>query len=547
MTVAPLRPLLVLGLVVLAGCTPPPLERPAPESGPRTRAERSAYTETASYADVLAFLDSLRAAGAPIRLDTLGRSAGGRPIPLVLASRPRVLTPDEARREGRPVVYVQGNIHGGEVEGKDAVQALLRDLTLAERPNALDSILLVLVPIYNPDGNEKLGPQARHRAEQNGPERVGERANAQGLDLNRDYIKAEAPETRAALAMFRRWDPEVLVDLHTTNGSYHGYALTYAPSLNPASGRAGILTRDVLLPKLRARMRTRHGFTTFDYGNFSQRYGADVNTDTTREGWFSYDARPRFGTNYYGVRGRVAILSEGYSHDPFERRVRSTYAFVSEILSLAAEHGTELLSLRNDPAPRGPVAVRSELTRRPFMAEVISEDLATADTGVVTEPGVPRGLRRTGRFRTLRIPVYDRFVPVLELRLPTAYVLGAADSAAVALLRLHGITVERTGPATIHGEAFHIDSLRRAERPFQGHREVTLSGRWERVECTLADGAYLVRGDQKLGALAAYLLEPQSDDGLVTWNFFGHRLAVGGRYPVVRVDAVDGSGSRPRC
>ncbi len=541
--------LLFLLLVIVTACTPP---RPAPDlpaapeaaALPQTRAERTGYTETSSYADVVQFLDSLRALGAPIHLDTLGFSTEGRAIPLVIASRPLLATPEAARASGRPVVYLQGNIHAGEVEGKEALQMLLRDLLFDPAPNVLDSLVLLVTPIYNADGNEKLAPQARNRSEQNGPALIGERANGQGLDLNRDYVKAAAPETRAALALFRQWEPDVFVDLHTTDGSYHGYALTYAPSLNPAAGAAGLWTRDALLPELRRRLRERQGLETFDYGNFANEYGADVNTDTTKQGWFSYDARPRFGTNYYGLRGGVSVLSEAFSHEPFERRVQSTYAFVAELLSLAAERGDALLAVtRPDSSASTPVPVRSELTRTPFAAAVIAEDLVEDPDSVPDEPGVPRGLRRTGRFRTVEIPVYDRFTPTLERTRPAAYALGPADTAAVRLLREHGVRVRPIEQRMqVRGEAFAIDSVIRAERPFQGHHETRLVGRWRAAERTLAPGSFLVPTAQPLGTLAVYLLEPESDDGLATWSnpvegasLLHERLAPDTEFPVLRV------------
>ena len=237
---------------------------PAPE--PKTRAERTNYQETSRYADVVAFLVALK--GRPeLVFGSIGKTNEGRDIPYVVASRPRVASPDEAKKLGRPVIYVQGNIHAGEVEGKEALLAILRDLTASPRPNALDSVVLIAVPIYNADGNERFASQERNRRSQNGPEMVGVRENAQGLDLNRDYVKAEAPETRASLAMFNAWDPDVFVDLHTTNGSYHGYSLTYAPALNGAAPLA-VWTRDQMMGVLRQRMQTRRGFATFDYGDF---------------------------------------------------------------------------------------------------------------------------------------------------------------------------------------------------------------------------------------------------------------------------------------
>jgi hypothetical protein len=513
---------------------------------PSTRAERTNYLETSRYDDVVAFLDSLKALGAPLAFGSIGRTSESREIPYVIASRPLVHSPAEARATGKPIVYVQGNIHAGEVEGKEALQALLRDLTFARSPNVLDSIVLIAVPIYNADGNERFLPQGRQRGSQNGPELVGQRPNTQGqngqgLDLNRDYIKAEAPETRNSLKMFNAWDPDVFVDLHTTDGSFHGYALTYSPSLHP-SAPLGDYTRS-LLAELRQRVRTREGYEIFDYGNFNDGGGREVSTDSVHSGWYTYDHHPRFGTNYYGLRGRVSILSEAYSHDPFERRVKSTYAFVKQLLSLVAERGSEmrLLEQRADnelaSSTRPQIALAADLPKTATAAPVIFEMLARTGDSSRTQPGVPKGLRRTGDMRTRLMPVFDRFVPTLVRRLPAAYYL--SDTTALALLRLHGVRVERLG-ATDHPsqlERFAVDSVVRLPRPFQGHNEMRVIGRWEAAgpPRDLANES-VVRTDQPLGRLAMYLLDPESDDGLVTWNAFDEYLAKRA-YPVMRGQA----------
>jgi hypothetical protein len=514
---------------------------------PRTRPEQTNYRETSRYADLVSFLDSLRRLGAPLSFGSIGRTTEGREIPYVVASRPRVATPAEARALRRPIVYVQGNIHAGEVEGKDALLALLRDLSASPVPNVLDSIVLVAVPIYNADGNEKFASQSVNRTEQNGPELVGTRANAQNLDLNRDYVKAEAPETRASLAMFNAWDPDVFVDLHTTDGSFHGYALTYSPSLSPAAVFGGVYARDSLLPIIRQRMLTRHGFSVFDYGNFVSDEPGLVRDSAVREAWATYDARPRFGTNYFGIRGRIAILSEAYSHDTLQRRIASTYAFVAEILSLAAEKGDAIMSLsrRADSLPlawgRSPdsvqmVAVRSELISTPSKRDVLKEDIERVGDSSLSQPGVPRGERRTGRIRSVRMPVYDRFVSTLDRTPPALYVVAPEDTAVVALLRLHGIRVERSDTAwTGRGESCVIDSIITSPRPFQGHHEVRLKGRWERGLQRIPARSFLVPTAQPRGALIVYLLEPESDDGFTTWNLFDQRLQKGGRFPVRRI------------
>ena len=527
-----------------AGTLPGP---PSPASYPRTRPELTNYRETSHYSDVRSFLDSLQKLRAPLVFGSIGKTNEGREIPFVIASRPLVSTPSEAKALGRPIVYVQANIHAGEVEGKEALLSLLRDLTFSAKPNALDSIVLIAVPIYNADGNERFAPQSVNRTEQNGPEIVGVRANAQNLDLNRDYVKAEAPETRASLAMFNAWDPDVFVDLHTTDGSFHGYALTYSPSLSPAAVFGGVYARDSLLPVLRSRMRARHGFEVFDYGNFVSDGRGLVADTTVPDGWETYDARPRFGTNYFGIRGRIAILSEAYSHDPLERRIASSYAFVNEILSLVAEKGGAIrsLSARADSQPlswgRAPdslqmVPVRSELVSSPPKLDVIREDLEKTGDSSLTQPGVPRGERRTGRYRTVRMPVYDRFTSTLDRVPPAAYVVAPEDTAIVRMLRLHGVRVDRSDSAwTARGESFVIDSIVTNPRAFQGHHEVRLKGRWERGLQSLPPNSFIVSTAQPRGALVVYLLEPESDDGFATWNFFDSRIQKGGRYPVKHI------------
>jgi hypothetical protein len=515
-------------LACLAASCAPPATITRSTVAPRTRAERSAYRETSTHADVVAFLDSLGRLGRALHRGSVGTTHEGRDIPFVIASRPLFDTPEAAHRSGRPVVYVQGNIHAGEVEGKEALQAVLRDLLLDPRRNVLDSIVLIAVPIYNGDGNERFDSQARNRGAQNGPERVGQRPNAQGLDLNRDYIKADAPETRGSLAMFNRWDPHVFVDLHTTNGSYHGYHLTWAPSLNPAAELPGVTfggawARDSLLPEVQRRVKQRHDVNVFPYGNFAQDEGA---TGVPR-GWLTYDHRPRFGTNYYALRGRISVLSEAYSHDPFETRVRATSAFVRELLSLVAERGSSIraLAARSDSAvTRGiglPVPLRAALTSTPMQGDVVYEVLERTTDTTRREPGVRSGMRRTGRFVTQRMPISDRFVPTRSRSAPWGYALLPADTAAIRVLTLHGIRMWQTqvpwrGDA---GPQYAIDSVIVAPRPFQGRREVRLEVRTvPGTDISIPAGAIIVPVGQPLGVLAMYLLEPESDDGLVAWD-----------------------------
>jgi hypothetical protein len=517
-------------------------------AGPRTRAEVSNYTVTSSHADVVAFIDSLkRVAGNRITVGSIGRTVQGRDLPYIVASRPPVTTPAQARALNRPIVYVQGNIHSGEVEGKEALQAILRDLVLSARPNVLDSVVLIAVPIYNADGNENTAPQARARGSQNGPELVGTRPNSEGTNLNRDYVKAFTNETKGSLQMFTTWDPHVFVDLHTSNGSMHGYAITYSPPLNPAAVFTHPFTRDSLLPDIRRRMRDQQNFETFDYGNWSGNCAAEGSTCS----WGTYDHTPRYGTNYYGLRGRIAILSEAFSHDPFEKRVKATYAFVAEILSVTAAKSRSVMAVTRmadsvttawgrNPASAPQIAVRSRLTANGFMAPVLVAEVERVQGDTTRhEPGLGVGQRKTGRVLPRQMTIRDRFDPVLTRSLPYGYAISAAlpDSIlnkTLALLRLHGVVVQQlTQDWSGQTEVFKVDTKQNGR--YENFATSTVTGTWRTEQRNIARGSWVVSSAQPLAVLALYMLEPESDDGIVTYTTFDPVLEQGSDFPVVRL------------
>ena len=494
-----------------------------------TRPERTAFSETSSHADVLAFLDSLARATSDTRIATLATSPEGRRVPWVLAARPVPAGPAEAHRSGKPIVYLQANIHGGEVEGKEVAQMLLRDLTHGRLGPLLDSLVLLVVPIYNADGNDRMGPGDQNRPGQNGPAVVGQNPNGLWLNLNRDYVKLEAPETRAAVELIAAWDPDLFIDLHTTNGSYHGYVLTYAPGLNPNSNPATDFVRNHFLPAVRDRMQRRHRQQTFSYGNFRSQ-----DPDSLTLGWETYDARPRFGTNWMGLRGRLAVLSEGYSNADFKTRIQATYNFVVEVLSLAAEQGLSIKSLVQASSrwKADSVAVRSMLAP-PTIHPVIAEITRSAGEGT----GGYARRQRTGVYRSIRMPVFDRFTAARKELLPAAYLVPSRLRSVVDLLRRQGVEVDSlTEPWRGPVQAFAVESLTVGPL-FEGHRTVQAEGRWsdEAKDTAITAGWYLVSTTQPLGVLAAYLLEPASEDGVVTWNLLDREIQPGTAFPLLRL------------
>jgi hypothetical protein len=514
----------VLSLMLLASLV-------APLAAQQVTPERTGMQRTSTHAEVLAFLDSLQGRRAAIHVGSLGTSPQGRDIPYVIASRPLVSTPAEAKRSGKPVVYVQANIHAGEVEGKEALQQLLRELTIGFQQHLLDSLILIAVPIYNADGNEAWGPGTRNRPGQNGPDTVGLRPNGQGYDLNRDYVKQDAPETRGALALIAAWDPDLFMDLHTTNGSYHGYALTFSPGLNPNRTPANSWMQDTVLPIIRERVRARHQVETFPYGNFRNQHPDSLAT----AGWWTYESGARFGTNLMGM-SRLAVLSEAYSNDPFPRRIEATHAFVLEVLRYVAEHPREVRAMAEQMLRHRPDTVVVRSTFAPARMDTVIAELTRA----AGEGGGGFARRqRTGEFRAIEMPVVDRFVGTRSERIPAAYLLDAQWVEVVERLRRQGVVVERldadwTGAV----RRFAVDSIA-VLRPFEGHRPVRVDGWWTpQAPQTVRAGSFLVPTNQRFGMLAAFLLEPASEDGYTTWNLFDRGLRARGVHPVLSADKL---------
>jgi hypothetical protein len=495
---------------------------------PKTIAESSNYRATSRYDDVIAFVSAIQRADPDIRVETFATTNEGRALPLVIAGPPGVVDPRSAHAAGLPVVFIMANIHAGEVEGKEAAQMLLRDLISSSR-KLRNEMTVLIAPIYNADGNEKISTE--HRRTQNGPpEGVGVRENGQGLDLNRDYMKLESPEARGLIAnVLHRWDPLLSVDLHTTNGSYHGYALTYGPTLNP-NGSSDIIDfeRDTLLPHIREQMREKHHQQTYYYGNF-------LNQLTPDKGWYTFDSRPRFGNNYVGLRNRFTILSEAYSYLDFRGRVDVTYNFIHEILSAVEKHGKKMMRIADradEQIRRGKfrkAGVRFEI--KPWKdTEILWERCVLADPGSgVPEPEnpgeTPHHIHRTGEIVPVKMTDYGVFVATEKSDVPYAYLLNAAEENAVSNLHTHGIVIEKlTQDAQLDVEQFAIGGAKLSEHAFQGHHELTLTGKWKKRSEKIAAGTFLVRMNQPLARLAFYLLEPRSDDGLFEWNFFDASL-----------------------
>ncbi|MCA8944578.1 MAG: M14 family metallopeptidase [Planctomycetes bacterium] len=494
---------------------------------PATVPESTDFERTSTNADVHAFLEQLSRAPNSTRLRThrFGFTALGRDLDCVVASLDASRTPAEFRAGARLRALILANIHGGEVEGKEAVLRLLREIAYGEHEDLLQRVDLLFVPVFNADGNDAIDPS--NRPSQNGPNGgVGQRHNAQDLDLNRDYIKAESPEVRAQLALLQAFDPHLYMDLHTTNGSDHGYQLTYAPALSTTlDPELDAFTHDEFMPSVRAAMLERHAMRTFDYGNFSDGGQGEGHAN----GWYTFDHKPRLGWNYVGLRNRISVLSEAYSYLPFSERIAVTHAFVLETIRALVDrerqareifaHADERV-LRRD-APRPSIGFDSEFAP-PRITNVLISDVARVET----EHGVRRVAGPSWRDKP-ETPVYVRFEPRRSIPMPSAWAIVGANSLIRQTLLLHGIEVHRLSePTDVEAECFWPTSVAKPRLRFQGHRMLRIRGEIAKSRRELPAGTLIVSGHQRLARLAAMLLDPHSEDSLAVWNFFDDAIRV---------------------
>jgi hypothetical protein len=491
----------------------------APGDEFKTIAESSGWRATATYDQVVELLERLDRRSRILDVQTMGVTAEGRPIPLAVIADPPVATPEEARAGGKVVVFAFGNIHAGEVCGKEALLMLARQLVLEPDPRLLEHLVVLLAPIYNADGNDRMSPD--NRPGQDGPVMgMGERPNAQGLDLNRDYVKLATPEAVALVRLLTEWDPHLTIDTHTTNGSRHRYTLTYAAPLNPSGHPAPIeFVRDVMLPAVTRELHSRTGYDTFFYGNFDD--------DLTE--WRTYSPKPRFGGPYRGLRGQMSVLSEAYAYASYRDRVHVTLEFVRELLRFAAANRGRMLEVA-EQARRETI----EAGRRPQPDDTVGIRHRPA---AFTEPVVIKGYRPDAEDvpQEHRVLHVGRFEPTRSVRRPWAYLVDGAPPGVVDKLRAHGIeAVPFTGTATV--EVYTITSIHRVARV---EAEASVDRRPFR-------DAYLVPAAQPLGTLAVYLLEPESEDGFAAWGLFDDGLEIGAEFPACRVrQAADAEPAAP--
>ena len=486
----------------------------------QTHAEKTDYRETPSYADTVAFAQQLAAASPAIEYRAFGRSGQGRELPLLIASETQAFTPEAAHAQGKAVVLIQACIHSGEPDGKDAGFALLRDIAITKTAaGILENVVLLFIPIYNTDGHERSTPY--NRINQNGPELMGWRTTSTYQNLNRDYMKADTPETRAWLSLWNEWQPDLFIDCHVTDGADYRCNITYHHE-HHAGIDEGVLEweRDVFGRRVVA--------ATEAAGNVISWYLEFIDNRDLTLGTRDFNGSPRFSTGYAPVRNRPGILIETHMLKDYRSRVIGTYDFLRAALT----------EVNNDPQRlRGIGHEADELTAT--VGQTYNADrLYPLDFELTDEP-TPFHLKAykydtdqseiSGDLRVvyskepldLTVPMYDNLRVKAAVAPPLQYIVPVQWTNVIDVLNAHGLQLKTLGESrAIEVESYRFTNVKWPHEPFEGRHMPQFE-----VEPTVevrefAAGSVVVPLAQRSAKVALNLLEPQAPDSLARWGFF---------------------------
>ncbi|MEN9799936.1 MAG: hypothetical protein RL653_3633 [Pseudomonadota bacterium] len=484
-----------------------------------THAERTGYAETGRYAEVESLCAAFpRAFPRKVRCERFGTTPEGRPLLALVASADGTTTPNLARKRNRPVVLAQGGIHAGEIDGKDAGFLLLRELLSGTTaPGLLEKATLVFIPVLNVDGHERFGPN--HRPNQRGPAAMGFRVTSGNLNLNRDWLKADAPETRAVLGLFRAWDPALFVDLHVTDGAKFEHDVAVIVEPRGIGTEALRMHASALRTAALARLeQLGHRPVPF--------YPAFDKDDDPASGITWSVTPPRFAHGFAAHRNRLAVLVETHSWRPYPHRVKTTRNTLLALLEQAAAVGARWTGAAADADAEDVSRGGTQLTLS-FQVRQTARPIAFLGYAYTRAPSTLSGQTWT-RYdeavpETWTIPLKQDLEPRLSARLPKAgWAVPAAFAPGVkAVLDAHGFRSETLkAPASLYAETFRASSVAFRPGPYEGRQVATVSGTWAREPQQLTPGALFVPVAQGGVLLLAHVMEPESPDSLTSWGHF---------------------------
>jgi hypothetical protein len=481
-----------------------------------TFAEKTNFQETPRYKETIEYCKKLEEGSKWVKYIPFGRSAEERELPMMILSKEKSFKPEAQHASKKALVMIQCGIHAGEIDGKDAMLMLMRDIVIIKKyENLLDNVNLMIIPIFNVDGHEKMSPY--NRINQNGPKEMGWRVTANNLNLNRDYLKADAIEMKFWLKLFSTYLPDFFIDCHVTDGADFPYDVTYMIETNEniSNGLAN-WTRDNFLPYVTSNLE-KTGHLMAPYGDFKDEF--DIS-----KGFSSGVMSPKLSTGYTAIQNRQGFLIETHSYKDYKTRVDATYQLVRIIieyinkdykllkeLNVQADMECENMFYRKEPFP---LAFEISSESKPFLFKSfkVNKDFSNI-SGTYAKSFTHEIIEKN-------VPFYNSVTISKSIKPPFAYLIPQAWSDLVDILLLHGIRIGRlVEDFTILVEDYKLNNPKWQERPYEGRHMVTFKAEKKITPMTFPKGTFIIPINQRASKVVLYLLEPESNESFVNWGF----------------------------
>lgn len=482
--------------------------------------EQSGMKGTPRYSETIEFLQRLDRESNQLSTGSFGTTPQQRDLVYAVYDREGLTDPDVIRSKGRIILMVEACIHSGESEGKDAMLVLLRDLVIRHQHEDLfKNVSLLFIPIFNVDGHERFGKYGR--INQNGPSEMGWRTTAQNLNLNRDFLKADAPEMRAWLKLYNKWQPEFFIDTHTTDGADYQYVLTYG--IETCGNMDQKLTdwqKNIYLPEVTRQMDSKQ-MPIFPYVYFR-------NWHDPRSGLLSGVAGPMFSQGYTAMRNRPGLLIETHMLKAYQPRVESTKEMILATLSVLSK---EYLHLQNLIKEADAFTASKEFRLQDFPLHFQTD---MKDSSQILFKGIEYEVDKSdltgGDWFTydntrpidMYLPIFEKVHPSTLVHLPEAYIIPAEWNDIIERLTLHGITMDTIQKdVSLEVERYIFTENEWQKNPYEGRFRLSKI-KYETKVATISysAGSVIVPMDQPLAKIIAHMLEPDGNGSFLEWGFF---------------------------
>ena len=442
----------------------------------------------------------------------MGESWEGRTVWLAVASAEGASSPEEILAAGKPVLLAQAGIHSGEIDGKDAGLMLLRDLTVGPLAGLLDRVTVLLIPILNVDGHERISTFSR--VNQRGPSEMGWRSNARNLNLNRDYAKLDTPEIRTVVRILDQWQPDLYLDLHVTDGVDKQPDVTWGfNGSHSHSPEIGQWLEERLDPALTSGLKA--------MGHIPGPHVFVFDRADLEKGIWLWEGGPRYSDGYGSSRHVATVLVENHSLKPYKQRVLGTRVLLEVVINTLVESGKELRQATQADRARQWSALPLGFARDPNPEPELFEFLAVEHQLTPSAISGDQRIQWTGKPITVEVPLHRTTRVLGTVAPPAAYWVPAAWPEVIERLAAHGIEMEMLERAReVDVEMYKLDSPTYGEGPYEGRLRVEAAGAPEMLTRSYPPGSARVPVDQPLGVLATLLLEPASPDSFFQWGFF---------------------------